>query len=366
MHGPRPLGALFLFGAALLWTNYFGWAVLACLAIDQFLRHRAGERAIPRGVLAGTAALYIVSFIPLLRAFRKELAIGINFHHGFTVGVANAAFNVYTLFVSESVAPWHWVLSVPAGLAAVACVVLVLVNGSQPPRRFLLYSGFLITLMAVTGILVTKRLFLIAPWVLLPMGIAVATITSRWARMALALMLVIFAGIGWYGIRVRSYYSAPRFLEPWDRVAGDAAEKIHGGATVIANNPSFFFYLTYVLRVPDQGANWKFAGVLPDSVRYPNVMSADEWMASGHPFAPTILWIHGMADPQTEGPMNAAEHELDQACGARISRLMMRDLGFAWKQKFFPRPGESPWRIEVREYDCASATSPEIFRIPPR
>ena len=186
--------ALFLFGAALLWTNYFGWAVLACLAIDQFLRHRAGERAIPPRVLAGTAALFILSFVPLFRAFRKELGIGIHFHHGFTVVIANAAFNVYSLFVSESVAPWHWLLSVPAGLAAVVCVVLVLMNASHPPRRFLLYSGFLITLMAVTGILVTKRLFLVAPWVLLPIGIAIATITSRWARMGLALMLLIFAG----------------------------------------------------------------------------------------------------------------------------------------------------------------------------
>ena len=106
------------------------------------------------------------------------------------------------------------------------------------------------------------------------------------------------------------------FWNPGLQVAGDAADKIHGGATVIANNPSFFFYLTYILRVPEQGADWKFAGVLPDTVRYPNVMSADEWMASGHPFAPTVIWIRGMADPQTEGPMTAAAKQLDQSCGS--------------------------------------------------
>ncbi len=94
------------------------------------------------------------------------------------------------------------------------------------PRRFLFYGGFLIAVMAVTGILVTKRLFLVAPWVLLPIGIAIATITSRWARIGLAFTLLIIAGIGWYGIRVRTYYSAPRFLEPWIQVAGDAADKI--------------------------------------------------------------------------------------------------------------------------------------------
>jgi hypothetical protein len=262
------------------------------------------------------------------------------------------------------VAPWHWLLSVPAGLAAVACVVLVFMYGPQAPRRFLVYSGFLIALMALMGILVTKRLLLVAPWVLLPIGIAVATIASRWARMGLALTLLVIAGISWYGIRSRTYYSALRFLEPWAQVAGDAADKIHGGAKVISNNPSFFFYLTYILRAPDESADWKFAGVLPDSVRYPNVTSADEWMASGHPFAPTVMWIRGMAGPQTGGPMNEAAHELDRACGARVSRLMMRDQGYVWKQRFFPEPGESPWRIEVREYDCAPATSPEIFSIP--
>ena len=363
---PGGWAALFLFGAALLWTNYFGWAVLACLAADQFLRHRAGERALPPGVIAGTAAMFVVSFIPLIGVFRKELGVGIDFHHRFITVVANAAFNVYTLFVSESVAPWHWSLSVPAGLAAVACVGLVLINEPPAPRRFLMCSGFLIALMAVTGILVTKRLFLVAPWVLLPIAIGVATTTARWPRMALALTLLIVAGIGWYGIRSRSDYSAPRFLEPWVQVAGDAAEKIHAGATVIANNPSFFFYLTYILRAPDQRADWKFEGVLPDTVRYPKVTSADEWLAAGHLFTPTVVWIRGMADPQTQGPMDAAAQELDRACGARVSKLMMRDPGYAWKQRFFPQLAQLQWRIEVREYDCVPATSPEIFRIPAR
>ena len=358
--------ALFLFGAALLWTNYFGWALLACLAADQFLRHRAGEPIIPPKAIAGTAAVFVVSFIPLFRAFYNELGAGMHFHHSVSSVIANAAYNVYALFVSESVAPWHWVLSVPAGLAAVACVVLVLIKEPPPPRRYLLYSGFLIAIMAVTGILVTKRLLLVAPWVLLPVGIAVATITIPWARMGLALSLLIFAGIGWYGIRARTYYSAPRFLEPWVQVAGDAAEKIHVGAKVISNNPSFFFYLTYILRAPDEGADWKFTGMLPDTVHYPNVMSGDEWLAAGHPFAPTVVWIRGMADPQTQGPMDAAAHELDKACGARTSRLTMRDQGYEWKERFFPQLGELQWRIEVREYDCAPATSPEIYPLPAR
>ena len=76
---PGRWAVLFLFGAALLWTNYFGWALLACLAADQFLRHRAGERTVPPGMIAGTAALFILSFVPLIRAFRNELGNGHSF-----------------------------------------------------------------------------------------------------------------------------------------------------------------------------------------------------------------------------------------------------------------------------------------------
>jgi hypothetical protein len=363
---PGRWAVFFLFGAALLWTTYFGWALLACLAVDQFLRHRSGEGAIPAGQMAGTAALFVLSFAPLYRPFYRELAAGIHFHQRFVAVIATAAFNVYSLFVSESVAPWHWLFSVPAGLAAVAGVVLVVMNASQAPRRFLVYSGILIALMAVTGILVTPRLFLVSPWVLLPIGIGVATIKSRSMRLGLALALLVVAGIGWYGIRARTYYATPRFIEPWLSVAGDAADKIHAGAAVISNDPSFFFYLTYILRVPDQGANWKFLGMLPDSVRYPHVMSADQWLGVGHPFTRVIVLVRGMADPQTQGPTDAAAHELDQACGARTSRLMMRDDGYTWKQKFLSRPNELPWRIEIREYDCSPAISPETFPIPAR
>ena len=305
---------LFLFGAALLWTNYFGWALLACLAADQFFRYRAGERVISPRVMAGTAALFILSFVPLFRAFYNELGIGFNFHHRFVAVIANAAFNVYSLFVSESVAPWYWLLSVPAGLAVVACVVLVFVNEPKAPRRFLVYSGFLIALMAVTGILLTKRLFLVAPWVLLPIGIAVATITSRWARAGLALTLLVIAGIGWYGIRTRKYYSAPRFLEPWAQVAGDAADKIHSGAKVIANNPSFFLLFDLY---PSRAGRKRELEILRSSPRFGALRKC---VLSGRMdlrWAPVCA--HGRVDSRYGWPANGRR---DGGCGARTRQIL--------------------------------------------
>jgi hypothetical protein len=43
---------------------------------------------------------------------------------------------------------------------------------------------------------------------------------------------------------------------------------------------------------------------------------------------------------------------------------MMRDPGYEWKQRMFPEMRALQWRIEVREYDCPPAGSPEIFHIP--
>jgi hypothetical protein len=358
--------ALFLFGAALLWTNPFGWAVLACLAIDQALRRRAGERTVPIAVVARTAILWIAAFIPLLRPSYGEWIARGKGHQGFLPAITNCVVQVYNLFVSESIAPWRWQLSVLAGLAVLVCVVLVFMNGTGESRRFLIYSAVLILLMAAIGILAPRSLFFAAPWVILSIAIAIASIESRWARPSLALALLIIGGVGWSGIYMRRFYSAPQFLEPWTQVAGEAAGKIQTGATIISNSRPFFFYLTYALRPPTSGPESKLDGLLPDSPPQSNVKTAPQWLSAGHPIAPAMLWIHGVDDRASEGAMDDVARELDHVCGSRVSRLMARDAGFAWKQRFLPEAAAVQWRIESRQYDCASSNSQEIFPIPAR
>jgi hypothetical protein len=357
--------ALFsLVAVALLWTNYFGWAILGCLAIDQLLRFRAAERTASPAILIRTAALLSVAFLPLFRAFRNGFGTGFDFHHRALAILANAAFGVYSLFVSESVGPWYWFLSIPAGMAVLACVGLVVASVPRNARRFLLYGALLIAITAVSGILLPRPLLLVSPWILLPVGIAVGTEKSFQTRIVLPVALLMIGGIGWFGIYSRHYYSAPRFLEPWPQVAEDATGKIRRGATVIANNPTFFFYLTYILHAPGGSTPWKFVGLLPDQDRHPQVKSAEEWLAAGHPVGPSMVWIHSMGDPRTEGPMDEAAQELGRACGTQTSRLLMRDPGYEWKQRLFPERKGLQWRVEVREYDCPPAGSPEIFHIP--
>ncbi len=347
----------FLFCASLIWTNYFGWAILGCLAIDQVLRSRSKEPVATPKALMGTAALLCVIFLPLFLAFRVELSRGINLHQGAIPMLANAAFSVFSLFISESVAPWYWWLSVPAGLAVLLCVALVVWWLPRPARRFLFYTAFLMLVMALTGILRTKYLLMLSPWVLLPVGVAIETEKPRWATFSLAAALLIIGAAGWYGIYSRRYYSAPRFIEPWQEVAGDAASKIRGGATVIADHPSFLLYLTYFLHVPNQNGPWKFEGLLPETVKHPQVFSSVGWLAAGHPTGGEMILIRGGRDPGENGPVDEVARQLDQSCGSISSRLRMRDEGYKWKQRFFPQLGEPQWRIEIREYVCDSSNS---------
>jgi hypothetical protein len=220
--------------------------------------------------------------------------------------------------------------------------------------------------MALIGILKTNYLFMLTPWVLLPVGVAIETAKPRWATFGLAATLLIIGAAGWYGIYSRRYYSEPRFIEPWQEVAEDAAAKIGGGATVIADRPSFLFYLTYFLRVPSQSGPWRFEGSLPDTVRHPQVFSPVGWLAAGKPMSGKMILIRGGHDPGGSEPIDNAARQLDQSCGTISSRLRMRDEGYVWKQRFLHQLEESQWRIEIREYDCDSSNSKQIYRIPPR
>jgi hypothetical protein len=206
---------------------------------------------------------------------------------------------------------------------------------------------------------------MLAPWVLLPIGVAIDSAKPRWAAFALAAALLVIGGLGWYGIYSRRYYADLRFIEPWQEIAGDAAAKIGAGATVIADDPSFLFYLTDLLHLPAHNGPWKFEGSLPDEVRHPQVYSPADWLASGHPPGGKMILVRRGNESEGNEPIDKAARELDQACGSISSRLRVRDDGYNWKQRFFPQQGEPQWRIEIREYDCDSSNSKQIYRIPP-
>jgi hypothetical protein len=356
--------ALLLFCLSLTWTNYFGWALVACIAIDLALRLRKAELRVNWAPLAGSVAVMAVAFLPFLAAIRNSLRSAVNLHQGILSMLVNAAYYAYSLFVSESVAPWYWRFSVPAGLSVVFCVVLVVWWTPRSPRRLLLYSTCLIVAMALTGALNTYRLLMVSPWILLPLGMAIEAEKPQWVNLGLAAALLTIGGVGWYGIYSRHFYSAPRFIEPWEEVAGGAAGKVHTGALVISDHPSFLLYLTYILHIPDQSGSWRYEGSVTEFVHHPQVYSPTEWLASGHPAGRTVLLIRGAAETELNAPIDQAARELDQACGSISSRLMVRDEGYTWNKRFIPGWVGALWRIEVREYDCSSSNSKQVFPIP--
>lgn len=346
--------ALLLFALALVWTTYLGWVFLACLAVDRALRRENTWDAQKVKDAAALAGLLVLSYVPLFRSLWSTLGLRVDAHGHFSTVIANAAFSVFSLFTSESIAPWFWKFSVPAGIAIVFCIAIVAWRAPAAARRFLIYGAVLIAVMAVAGILNTKRLLEVAPWIILPIGAAIETTKPRWATFGLAIGLLTIGLIGWYGIYAKRYYSAPRFIEPWQQIAGETASKIGMGATVIADHPSFLFYLTYNLRVPRRNGLWTFEGVLPDTVRDPRVFSPDDWLMAGHPMSGHMIVVRGGRDPGNL-PIDDAARQLDQACGSISSQLRMRDEGYKWKQRFFPDWGEPQWRIEIREYDCGAS-----------
>ena len=340
-----------LLGLALVYANYLGWALLFLLAVDDWLRHRAQPGTVKRLLL--TAAIFIVAYVPLWPAFWHELSVGTSFRQSWTYRLANTAYSVYVLFVSESVAPWFWWLGVPAALAVAACLLLVFFGLRGPARRFLLFGAILVIAMAGAGILYPRRLFVIAPWFLLATAAAIGAVENRYWRSGMALSLGLVAAVGGYGVSARRYYAAPRFFEPWETVAQDAAGAVRDGAIVVGNNPSFFFYLTYALQVPESGPRWRFSGILTEAVQHPQVWEAGDWEAAGRPLRPIMFWVRGMPGPEEGTLIAAAGQWLDARCPGRNVRYLARDPSYLWKRQFAPELNQLLWRVEVRQYDCA-------------
>jgi hypothetical protein len=96
------------------------------------------------------------------------------------------------------------------------------------------------------------------------------------------------------------------------------------------------------------------------------VYSPAGWLAAGHPPSGKMILIRGGRDSGGSDPIDDAARQLDQSCGSISSRLRMRDEGYKWKQRFFPQLREPQWRTEIREYDCDSSNTKQIYRIPPR
>ncbi len=339
---------------ALLYTNYLGWVFIGLLALEYWWSHRAQSW---RQVAAagGTLIAIFVLFLPLLTSFftllMKDQSAGyLQSQFSLRSTVLFSGFNLYSTYVSESVAPWFWALSVPALLAIGVSVAATGLRAPVAARTFL--AGFLLIFVAMsaTGLINTKRLLLVAPWLLLALAIAVSA-PGAWQR-AHVVALACVAAVGWFGIVARDYYAAPRLVEPWAGVGANAASAVQSGAVVVSNSPSFFFYLTYDLDRLAGQRDPVFRGVYPERRTHAQVFAPDQWLRGGRTLAPRLLLVKGVSDPQYWQPSAETERYLDSACALRSVDWQMPDAGAALKERFFPGKGQLGYRIEVREYAC--------------
>jgi len=334
---------------ALVYTNYFGWAVLGFLGLDLLLRFGRERRTWL--LLLATGIFLIVASLPVMRAFVTELRTGAVTARA-SSPIATGIYNLYCLFVSESVAPWFWVPGIAAGLAIACVLLLVFIYAKPEARRFLLYFAALMTVMTVLQIVTTRRSLMIGPWLILPIGSTLGTLAQPSARRWLAGSLVLVGAIGWYGIFSRKLYAAPHWVEPWDQVAREAAQVAGDGGIVIGNNPSFFFYLTYFAPATSPATNGNFAGILPSSVRAPNIYSPQQWIEAGAPTSATVAVFDGLSFGVAGPSMEKIRATLSSRCKPLSERDLVRDPGAKWKQEYQPTTGQRTWRIQINRYSC--------------
>ena len=341
---------VFLCALALVYTSYFGWVILACLAAD-FLLHSQPVSSRTFWPMAAMGAVLFVASLPLSATFLKEVHHGVKTGHSLLSTMFVGAYNLYCLFASESVAPWFWLLGVPVALAIAPCLVLVLFYGPRRANWFLVYFGTLLAVMTILGIVGTKRTLLIGAWLILPIGVAIGTLKQEFARRTVVRLLLIVAVIGWFGIFHRRWYAAPHWIEPWPAIAAEAATTVREGGVVIGNNPSFFFYLTYLLEAENPTGS-HFQGFLPQMVQYPRVYNPEQWIQTGRPVGSLTLAVNGLNYPEPPGDIPEAMKWLDDHCRAVEEQHFARDAGARWKQRLLPGVPQPEWRIQVKRYTC--------------
>ena len=332
----------------LLYSNYFAWALLGCLALDSIIENRKMRPKTWFG-LAGSGLFLVAGYLPVATAFLGELR-GVVHPSGHILNhFLNGTYDLYCTFVSESVAPWFWPLGVSVTAAIMICLLITITSAPPHARRFVLYFAGLLAIMTALGIANTKRMLFISPWLILPISVVLPDKASRVRRPILLVALLFIAAVGWYGIVSRNLYAAPHWVEPWQSIAQKAAPVARAGGIVIGNNPSFFFYLTYDLAPSGNDRAGNFAGLLPDSTRRSNVYDEQEWIEAGRPLATHMILAAGMPNPDA---LKEEAEWLSRQCVREDSQQLIHDSGAEWKERFAPETGQVPWRIEISRYSC--------------
>lgn len=326
----------------LLYSNYAGWGIVGILLLDYCFAENDVRRRV-RNALLVLAALAI-AYVPLGSAFIGLLAARAGRVSAISAG-ARVVFNLYAMFVSESVAPWMPWLAVPAAIMIAVAVVSMYLRGGAA-RRLLVGSLMLTLSLVLLNEGDTKRLIIVLPWMTLACALAMVPGSPVKTRVAFALSVVV--AIGWAGIFSGRYYAAPHWREPWPEIARSAAGVIRAGGLVIAVHPSFFYYASRELRPsPRYTKTW------PDDCSM--LCAANLWTSTTEPRRTTVVVESASGQEYWRGALWNVRQDLDSRCRLESESHYGRDPGYQWKQRLFPHSGQEEWRITWREYRCDTA-----------
>ncbi len=335
---------------ALVYINYFGWAVVGLAACIYVLNSTPKRPAI--GISAIWATITAFLYLPLWRVMLHQITQSVHPSGSMLLKVANCAYALHVFLVSEAIAPWAGpVGAISAALVMVVVVCAVLKNG-RLGRCFFLGSLTLVLAMAFTGSLLAKRLIIIYPWFLLGLSWSTARIIRN-RNIPLIATGVGLLSVAWFGILDQRYYSAFHSIEPWRKEAAVAADMRKNGSAIVTNSAVFLFYLTYELRNTLPSAASPFMGVAGADMAVPEITFVSKftpWLASGR----KVLFVEG-TNKDFSAKSASTLLWLTDNCEALATERELPDEGFQLKKRLFPDAGQVPFRITRHTFDCTAS-----------
>lgn len=335
---PGWAAATLLMAAALLYTNYFAWALVGLLALDAvFFRRTRRLRAVLEA--AGALLLLVLAFAPLWPALYYLHQHPLAKVEGSKM--AAYIFDMYALLVSESFAPWFFAVGVPVALLCAVCFVLTLFLTSGLTRRFYIYFLVLTAALALIGSINTKRLPFLTAWLFLPLAVAIAQHGMPRLRRVLVASLAIVFAVGWFGTLHGGYYASTHFVDDWkDAVPLAMHEHAAGGALLYDQRVGSY----YLGRALAPGTRYRALEECPTC----GAEEAGAWLEHGHP-AERVVALRGV---QYRLVGNAGDQYLEEHCRLERQQHFTPDTAAALKHRLFPTQREPEWRVTVEVYEC--------------
>lgn len=343
-----------LTGILFVWSNYFGVAVLALLLLDFLIFHRTQARKDLKPLLITSAAI-VASFLPLLKIATTTLgthAAPVTSHVNWKNAIATVGYPVFSIFGSAAVAPWFLPLSIPILLAAIVLVVSIWFS---PGRKWMVYYVAAMVLLGLSGHLDIKRALFLLPWFFLAIVVSLTSDGNYYPRLASAAIAVMVI-LGWIGIVSGNHYATTNLREPWQRVAQVVSGDARRGATVISENPPFFFYLDYQLGLESESANAPTAYLGENLYRSHGykilVPDADPHLAEE--LRGKVVLVNGSATKSQVETTNVLSEKLHERCKIVGEYRTAPDPAAALKKQFAEKAPVFAYRVNVTWFDCGN------------